>query len=108
MLYLHSLSGHLWGKFLPGVSVTVVPVGQFGESVGMLSSCKPLSPDNGNSPSSLYEVVAISESTMNGHEAYNLIWIEWENGIAYRKGAGRVLKSVWLAGESDCIDLILG
>jgi hypothetical protein len=26
---------------------------------------------------------------------YNVLWVEWKDGIAYRKGCGRVMKSAW-------------
>jgi hypothetical protein len=41
-------------------------------------------------------------------EFYNVLWVEWEEGIAYRKGVGRVEKAVWEAQELEWIDLILG
>lgn len=31
------------------------------------------------------------------YEYYNVLWIEWEDGIAYRKGVGRVEKGMWEA-----------
>lgn len=42
------------------------------------------------------------------YEFYNVLWIEWEEGIAYRKGVGRVEKAVWEAQELEWIDLVLG
>jgi hypothetical protein len=39
---------------------------------------------------------------------YNVLWIEWENGIAYRKGAGRIVKAIWEARASEWVDLTLG
>lgn len=39
---------------------------------------------------------------------YNLLWIEWKNGIAYRKGLARVAKSVYDDLPKDEIDLYLG
>jgi hypothetical protein len=29
------------------------------------------------------------------YEFYNVLWIEWEDGIAYRKALGRVMKEAW-------------
>jgi hypothetical protein len=39
---------------------------------------------------------------------YSVLWIEWSNGIAYRKGLGRVLKEAWDREVTEEIDLILG
>jgi hypothetical protein len=37
-----------------------------------------------------------------------VLWIEWENSVAYRKGLGRVLNDAWNGMEKNEIDLILG
>jgi hypothetical protein len=42
------------------------------------------------------------------YEFVNVLWVEWEDGIAYRKAYGRVMKSTWEAQELEWIDLILG
>ncbi len=42
------------------------------------------------------------------YEFYNVLWVVWDQGIAQRKGLGRVLKSVWEAEEREHIDLMLG
>lgn len=39
---------------------------------------------------------------------YYVLWIQWENGIAYRRGLGRVLKDAWEREVVDEIDLVLG
>jgi hypothetical protein len=68
----------------------------------------------------VYELVAISQ----GHsfatefdrnysytipsEYYNVLWVEWTDGIAYRKGLGRVFKEVWHEQDLEDIHLILG
>ncbi len=44
----------------------------------------------------------------NKYEFYNVLWVEWEEGIAYRKGCGRVMKSAWEAQNLEWIDLTLG
>jgi len=41
-------------------------------------------------------------------EFYHVMWIGWEDGIAYRKGVGRVLKEAWDLEETEGIDLVLG
>ncbi|KAI1762084.1 HET-domain-containing protein [Hypoxylon sp. FL1150] len=42
------------------------------------------------------------------YEYYYVLWIEWKNGIAYRKGIGRVEKNAWERQEREWIDLVLG
>ena len=41
-------------------------------------------------------------------EFYNVLWIEWKEGIAYRKGLGRVIKEAWERQATEWIDLTLG
>jgi hypothetical protein len=41
-------------------------------------------------------------------DIYHVLWIEWTNGIAHRKGLGRVLKEAWDREATEEIDLILG
>ncbi|KAK4035023.1 HET-domain-containing protein [Parachaetomium inaequale] len=75
---------------------------------GMLASCEALRNNETGLSHLLCEVVAISESFVNGEDTYNVLWIEWKDGIAYRKGVGRILKSVWEAHETERIQLVLG
>ncbi|KAN0095123.1 HET domain containing protein [Hyaloscypha variabilis] len=42
------------------------------------------------------------------YEFYNVLWVEWKDGIAYRKALGRVMKSAWEAQDLEWIDLVLG
>lgn len=42
------------------------------------------------------------------YEFNNVLWTELEEGIAYRKGVGRIEKAVWEAQELEWIDLVLG
>lgn len=42
------------------------------------------------------------------YEYYNVLWISWEDGIAYREAAGRVLKDMWESLKPESIDVILG
>jgi len=46
--------------------------------------------------------------TSEFYEWYNVLWIEWKIGIAYRKALGRVWKSAWEAHDPEWIDLTLG
>lgn len=39
---------------------------------------------------------------------YHVLWIEWQDNVAYRKGLGRVVKKVWDDLPKDEIDLHLG
>ncbi|KAF2665647.1 HET-domain-containing protein [Microthyrium microscopicum] len=39
---------------------------------------------------------------------YDVMCIEWEGSIAYRRGVGRVLKEAWERQELEWIDLMLG
>ncbi|KAH8664646.1 heterokaryon incompatibility protein-domain-containing protein [Xylariales sp. PMI_506] len=41
-------------------------------------------------------------------QLYNVLWVEWIDGVAYRKGVGEVDKDVWDAQLVDPIELILG
>ncbi|KAF2762495.1 HET-domain-containing protein [Pseudovirgaria hyperparasitica] len=42
------------------------------------------------------------------YEFYWVLRIDWENGIAYRRGIGRVVAQIWEAQDLEMIDLILG
>ena len=41
-------------------------------------------------------------------EFYNVMWIEWKGGVAYRKGLGKVIKEAWDRQATEWIDLTLG
>ena len=72
------------------------------KNAGMLTACEA---PNLKSRDQLCELVAVS--TLLGNDIYNVLWIEWDNGIAHRKGVGWVTKSAWSGQESEPIDLIL-
>jgi len=42
------------------------------------------------------------------YESYNVLWVEWRDGIAYRKACGRVMKSAWECQELELVNLVLG
>lgn len=42
------------------------------------------------------------------YEFYNVFWIEWDSGVAYRRGLGRVDKEIWESLGHDNINLVLG
>ena len=39
---------------------------------------------------------------------YHVLWIEWQGGIAYRRGLGRVVQTVWDHLPKDEVDVLLG
>jgi len=39
---------------------------------------------------------------------YNVLWVAWEDGIAYRRGVGRVKRKTWESLERNDIELVLG
>jgi hypothetical protein len=42
------------------------------------------------------------------YELYNVLWVEEEDNIAYRKGCGRVVKHPWDSLNPAWFDLVLG
>ncbi|RGP77799.1 hypothetical protein FLONG3_4093 [Fusarium longipes] len=42
------------------------------------------------------------------NEFYGVLWVEWNDGVAYRKGCGYVKKDLWEEQKLEDIDLILG
>jgi hypothetical protein len=42
------------------------------------------------------------------YEFYNVLWVEWRDGIAYRKAVGRVVKDIWRVKATRDVDLVLG
>ena len=42
------------------------------------------------------------------YQFYNVLWVEWVDVVAYRKGVGRVMKEVWEGEEREEIDFVLG
>ncbi|KAK5635759.1 hypothetical protein RRF57_011471 [Xylaria bambusicola] len=45
---------------------------------------------------------------MDWHQVYGVLWIEWVDGVAYRRGSGVVYKEVWETHDLENVDLILG
>ncbi len=39
---------------------------------------------------------------------YDMLWVGWEDGVAYRRGAGLVRKDAWEESEKEDIYLVLG
>jgi hypothetical protein len=48
------------------------------------------------------------ETTQRVPISHNVLWIEWEDGIAYRRGLGTVSPAGWALGGIEEIDVILG
>ncbi|KAI3336669.1 heterokaryon incompatibility protein-domain-containing protein [Xylariaceae sp. AK1471] len=46
--------------------------------------------------------------SLSRYEFYNILCIEWEQGIAYRKAVGRVWKEAWEQLDTSEVDVILG
>jgi hypothetical protein len=42
------------------------------------------------------------------YKCYNFLWIEWKDGIAYRRALGRVFQDYWDNAEKEEIDVHLG
>lgn len=42
------------------------------------------------------------------YKCYSVMWVEWEDGIAYRKAVGRVFEHVWDTVDREEIDVRLG
>lgn len=47
-----------------------------------------------------------TKETRNGF--YGVLWVEWKDRVAYRKGCGYVEKGVWDQSGAEQVDLILG
>jgi hypothetical protein len=46
--------------------------------------------------------------TSKKYEYFNVLWVEWQDAIAYRKSCGRIVRSAWECQELEWIDLVLG
>lgn len=42
------------------------------------------------------------------YEFYNVLWVEWKDGVAYRKAHGRVLRDIWEKQHLEPLSLVLG
>ncbi|UZP42875.1 hypothetical protein NXS19_010691 [Fusarium pseudograminearum] len=58
--------------------------------------------------SRLDEHEALKSRELEGYEFYNVLFIELNDGIAYRQGIGRVDKTAWEGESRQVIDLVLG
>jgi hypothetical protein len=48
------------------------------------------------------------DTSFSPYECYHVMWIEWNDKIAYRKGIGRVYKQIWEAMDLEPISVMLG
>jgi hypothetical protein len=63
-----------------------------------------------------FELVAISVGSLFGRGARSskvadfcyVLWIGWKDGVAYRRGLGRVLQEAWDLQATEEINLVLG
>jgi len=82
-------------------------------------------PPEGAYPIILVEIIAVSTTFVGdvpegcpfthlerycpeARDFYNVLWIEWTDGVAYRKGVGFVTKEAWEAADRELIDVVLG
>ncbi|KAL1847231.1 hypothetical protein VTK73DRAFT_10412 [Phialemonium thermophilum] len=49
-----------------------------------------------------------TESRKEVHTFYNVLWVVWEDGTAYRRGVGRVERKAWESIPKQNIELLLG
>jgi hypothetical protein len=76
-------------------------------------ACELIVISSGSTPTSLYTDMewvrkfGVQEKA-EMEEFYNVLWIEWKDGIAYRKALGRVAKYVFNGQPEEWIDVILG
>jgi len=78
--------------------------------------------ENGYRGTASVDVVAISRSTFSGRsggkdedgeslplkDRINILWVKWEQGIAYRVASGFVNEEDWNQLDREEIDLVLG
>lgn len=83
-------------------------VGASGECVGVLTPCQKLGSHSLDAKTVIAcELVAVSESLINGMETYNVLWIDKKDDVYVRKGIGRILKSDWVRQSPERMDLLL-
>jgi hypothetical protein len=80
-------------------------IGKDGTCVGKVKALDWINFDMATGEASC-ELVAISESVHDWNKWYNVLWIEIKDGIALRKGVGRVWKVRWEEAERSRVDLL--
>lgn len=72
-------------------------------------TCELIAISSGINEVGSLEISVIQTSDhVDPHKFYNVLWIEWVDGIAYRKGLGRVEKSGWESADTEEIEVVLG
>lgn len=56
----------------------------------------------------LPELVVNELRGLRKYQWYNVLWVKWEDGIAYRQGIGRVWKPIWERLSLKTVDVKLG
>jgi hypothetical protein len=81
-----------------------------GDELEMVAISKGDLPNKGHHPLTYLERFEEPLRVVEGerYEFYNVLWVKWINGIAYRNGLGRVFKAAWDCQQPEEIDLILG
>ncbi|KAG8672083.1 hypothetical protein FPOAC1_005344 [Fusarium poae] len=77
--------------------VFVNPLPQREESLELVAICRCKFPD-----------VETMDDEIQYKEFYGVLWIEWNDGIAYRKGCGYVKKELWKQQDLEDVHLVLG
>lgn len=70
-------------------------------------------PENTNGPSLWIELVAICKLRIHylnkkTLERYAVLWVEWEDGVAYRRASGEIDAEAWDDSRPEVVSLVLG
>ncbi|GKU08420.1 unnamed protein product [Fusarium langsethiae] len=80
---------------LDGVFLNPIPTRE--ESLELVAICKCKFVD-----------IETIDDEIRYEEFYGVLWVEWIDGVAYRKGCGYVKKQLWEEQELEEVNLILG
>jgi hypothetical protein len=62
-----------------------------------------------NCPKRCHRDVSICSVKQHWHlKVYNVLWIEWEDGVVFRKHVGVILRDAWDTGKAEEVDVRLG
>lgn len=92
-------------KKLPIVNVELIRIGDMeltrqhpnGEFFPLLGSLYPETLDKNVQPRFAKTLTIV-----------HVLWLKWENGVAFRMGIGMVLQEAWDAADADEVDIRLG
>jgi hypothetical protein len=68
----------------------------------------PTSPDTGAKPACVLDRPACKLGPNWKWRFYNVLWVEWTDNIAYRKGIGKIWADCWEKLEREKIEMTLG